>query len=98
MRTRYNPLARDEVIKAANYFEDQGVGLGHKFLTAIDQAVNEIADSPLAWPRTKYGTRKRILVSPFPYTIHYKIQYNELVIIAVAHQSREPEFWKDRVD
>ncbi len=98
MRIRYNPLARDEVIKAANYFEDQDKGLGYRFLTAIDQAVNDIADSPLAWPRTKYGTRKRILISPFPYTIHYRIQHNELVIIAVAHQSRKPEYWKRRLE
>ncbi len=98
MRTRYNPLARDEVIKAANYFEDQAEGLGFRFITAIDQAVSEIADSPLAWPRTNNGTRKRILVSPFPYTIHYRIVRHELVIIAVAHQSREPEYWKGRLE
>ena len=98
MRTRYNPLARDEIIKAANYFEDQAEGLGVRFLSAIDRAVKEIANSPLAWPRTKYGTRKRILVSPFPYTIHYKIQHHELVIIAIAHQSREPEYWKSRLE
>lgn len=98
MRIRYNPLARDEVIKTAKYFDAQDEGLGNRFLTAIDKAIREIAKAPLAWPRTKHGTRKRILVKPFPYTIHYKIVRDELVIVAVAHQSREPDYWKQRVD
>ena len=32
MRIRYNPLARDEVIKAAEYFDAQAEGLGNRFL------------------------------------------------------------------
>lgn len=96
MRIRYNPLARDEVIKAAEYFDDQDEGLGNRFLEEIDKVMEEIAALPLAWPITKHGTRKRILLSPFPYTIHYKIVRDELVVVAVAHQGREPDYWKQR--
>ena len=98
MRIRYNPLARDEVSKAALYFESQAEGLGERFLVEIDKVVRDIADMPTLWPITKYGIRKRIIVSPFPYSIHYKIVRGEIVIIAIAHQSREPDYWKDRLD
>ena len=98
MRIRHNRLARDEVIKAAEYFDEQAVGLGNRFLEEIDKAVREIAEMPLAWPITKYGTRKRILISPFPYSINYRIVGAEIVIIAVAHQSRDENYWLDRLD
>ena len=98
MRIRYNPLARDEVIKAAVYFDEQADGLGNRFLLEIDKTVSDIAASPLSWPITKYGTRKRIIVSPFPYSIHYKIVRGEVVIIAVAHQSRREDYWVSRAE
>ena len=98
MKIRYDPLARDEVIKAAQYFEAQVGGLGNRFLVEIDKVVHDIADMPALWPITKYGTRKRILVSPFPYSIHYKIVHDEIVIIAVAHQSRHEDYWASRAE
>lgn len=98
MRIRYNPLARDEVIKAAEYFDAQAEGLGNRFLLEIDKVVLDIAVSPLLWPITKHGPRKRILVSPFPYSILYKIVHDEIVIIAVAHQSRQKDYWTSRID
>lgn len=98
MRIRYHRHARAEVAKAARYFEDQAEGLGERFAAEIDRVVLDIADLPILWPITKYGTRKRILVEPFPYSIHYKFVNDEIFIIAVAHQSRHPEYWIDRLD
>ena len=66
MRIRYHRHARAEVAKAARYFEDHAEGLGERFAAEIDRVVLDIADLPILWPITKYGTRKRILVEPFP--------------------------------
>ncbi|CAN5524719.1 hypothetical protein BH10ACI2_BH10ACI2_08870 [soil metagenome] len=98
MRIRYHSSARNEVIKAAKYYEDQANGVGNRFLAEIDRVVLDIADLPILWPITEYGTRKRILVSPFPFSIHYKIVHDEIVIIAVAHQSRQEDYWMSRLD
>lgn len=32
----------------------------------------------------------------FPYSLIYGIEGDEIVIIALAHQSREPGYWADR--
>jgi plasmid stabilization system protein ParE len=98
MRIRYDARARDEVLRAAEYFDEQISGLGSKFLDEIDKAVKEIASAPLTWPYTRHGTRNRILISPFPYTINYRVVRDELIIVAVAHQSREPDYWADRLE
>ena len=98
MRIRYHSSARNEIVKAAKYYEAQADGLGDRFLRDIDRVVCDIANLPILWPVTKYGTRKRILVSPFPYSIHYKIVHDEIVIVAVAHQSRRADYWTGRLD
>lgn len=98
MKVRYDPRARDELIKAAEFFESQEQGLGNRFLLEIDKAIRETAASPLIWPIDKFKTRKRILISPFPYSIRYKIVQREIVIVAIAHQSREPDYWRDRLE
>lgn len=98
MRIRYHSQAREEMFDAASYYEAQADGLGVRFLDEIDKAVSDISRRPNSWPITKHRTRKRILVSPFPYSIHYLPRNNEVVIIAVAHQSRHTEYWLDRLD
>ena len=98
MKISHHVVAIEEIVKAAEYYDEQNLGLGGRFILAIDEAIREIASLPLAWPTTRQGTRKRILVSPFPYTIQYKLTDDSIVVIAVAHQSRHPEYWKDRVN
>ena len=98
MKISHHVAAIEEIVAAAEYFNEQDLGLGGRFVSAIDQAVREIAGSSLAWPQSEHGTRKRILISPFPYTIYYKSLDDRIVIIAVAHQSRQPEYWKDRIN
>jgi len=33
----------------------------------------------------------------FPYSMTYSIENDFILIIAVAHQNRNPDYWKDRV-
>jgi len=66
MKVRHFSSAVEEIARAAEYFESQDMGLGLRFLDTIDQAINEISETPLAWPVTRYDTRKRILITPFP--------------------------------
>src|SRR2546421_7543028 len=98
MRIRWNRRARDEVTAAAEFFNLQSEGLGERFLSQIDEAVREIAQSPNSWPVSHGGARRRSLVSMFSYHIYYSSLGGELLIIAVAHTSRAPFYWKKRLE
>jgi len=41
---------------------------------------------------------RRFLFTCFPYSLFYGIDENTIVVIAVANQHREPEYWADRID
>jgi plasmid stabilization system protein ParE len=41
--------------------------------------------------------RKAIELIRFPYSLFYLFDNNTVFIVAVAHQKREPMYWKDRL-
>ena len=41
--------------------------------------------------------RKRVMVD-FPYAIFYMQGDTDILIVAVMHTSREPDYWLDRID
>ena len=40
---------------------------------------------------------RRCLTKTFPFSVIYSVQGDTIFIIAVAHGSREPGYWKHRV-
>jgi len=41
---------------------------------------------------------RRFLFTRFPYSFVYGIDEETIVVIAVAHQRRKPDYWSDRID
>lgn len=90
------PEAEQEMLEAALYYQSKASGLGVVFLSEIQRAVKSIAESPNTWPILKGDLRRR-LVRRFPYGILYKVEPEEIVVIAVAHLQRKPDYWKERI-
>ena len=51
---------------------------------------------PLAWPSSGIGTRKCLLMR-FPYMVIYAPLKDELLVLAVGHQHRQPGYWRERL-
>jgi toxin ParE1/3/4 len=97
MSFRFHPEAYDEFLAAANWYEDQEVGLGDDFIAEIDRAVDSIVSDPLRFPVVE-GQDRICRVKRFPYSIFYR--YNpvtaSVLISSVFHQRRRPGIWKAR--
>lgn len=91
----YHPDAIDELIDAAHFYEECQIGLGHRFLDAVDVSLTTIQRHPLIGRADELGRRK-YQVRKFPYVLIYKINNNCVYILAVAHTSRKPGYWKLR--
>jgi hypothetical protein len=57
---------------------------------------NEIARAPDRWPVGKYGSR-HYLMERFPIIVHYLDMPDRICIVAFAHTSRKPNYWKTRI-
>ena len=89
------PLARREMLRAASWYDRQGKGLGDRLLDEIQVGLLAIREFPEAHAPLTNGFR-RWLLSSFPYGLIYRIETDEIVIIAVANLKRRPRYWKQR--
>lgn len=63
----------------------------------MDAGLRSIRERPLAWPAWKGGPVRRRVLQGFPYSLFFKVNTDEVVILAVAHHSRRPGYWIDRM-
>jgi len=92
---RFLSVAQQEMDESFAYYEQQIMGLGHDFLAEILAALKRIKKNPEAWHSFSDRTR-RCQVNRFPFGIIYQLRENEIIVVAVAHLHRKPEYWKNR--
>ncbi|HEX8818104.1 MAG TPA: type II toxin-antitoxin system RelE/ParE family toxin [Terriglobales bacterium] len=61
----------------------------------FERALGEIARAPERWALGAYQTR-RFLLRRFPYLVIYREHRDAVLVVAVAHTSRKPGYWRDR--
>jgi plasmid stabilization system protein ParE len=95
-RVIVRPLAEADIAEARTWYDDQQPGLGATFADALALTVWRIAESPLSFPRVHDETR-RARVRRFAYAVYYRVHLGDVVIVAVAHNSRHPDRWRSRL-
>jgi len=96
MTFSFHPEAEKELILAIDFYEEKERGLGRDFALEIYSTVERILTYPDAWPIVEEDIR-RSLVKRFPFGVLYSKLEEEIVIMAVMHLNREPEYWKTRI-
>ena len=87
--------AKVEVEDAAKYYERQVPGLGARFPMEIEKACALILRDPRL-RRERSGAHRRINLPTFPYYLAYFIRGERILVAAVGHASRQPDYWKRR--
>ncbi len=83
--------------EAALFYEGEASGLGADFLDDVQRAVDRLREHPRLG-QVVSGDLRRGLLSRFPFSLIYTIEPEGLLIVAVAHQRRRPDYWRDRID
>lgn len=96
MKSRFHEAADTELTEAVAYYDAKAPGLGDRFLADVKAAARYIEQYPEIAPVIDEGVRAKVLAR-FPYSLMYVVEARELYIVAVAHQSRRPGYWADRL-
>ena len=96
MTLHFLPEASAEMYEAAEYYELKQEGLGWRFRNEVLEVCRLIVQQPLLW-RERSGGYRRVNCPVFPYCIAYFIRNDVIVIAAIAHGHRRPEYWKQRL-
>ena len=99
-RVRILEEAADEAIEAAAWYEEQRPGLGIEFAEAFQAALDLLEEDvvPLSNMPGNAGRAgaKRLILSRFPYDVVVREHRDTLIVVAVAHHSRRPAYWRGR--
>jgi hypothetical protein len=86
------PLAQEDILKSAKWYNLQKKGLGLKFSKSVRAEVKKICKNPDAFVN-RYKNVHTAVMNKYPFLIHYLIEKESktIVVIAVYHTSLNPE-------
>ncbi len=90
-----HPLATIELREAAQWYDGIDPDLSEAFILEFRKKAEHILAQPYAFRIRDHGCR-RINFHHFPYYLPYSIENDVIVILAIAHNSRKPGYWKNR--
>ena len=91
----FRPLARRELDEAVGWYEKQKQGLGVELKEAVDQVLGRIAETPGRFHPVR-GEVRRALLRRFPYAIHFLLEPQAIIVLAVFHTNRDPRHLEGR--
>ena len=97
MRLIFLFIARDELAEVKRFYNRQQQGLGDAFKREVEAAAKLILERPLAW-QVEIEPARRFLLNQFPCKMVYVVRAEQIVVLAIMHQHRQPDYWVDRVD
>jgi plasmid stabilization system protein ParE len=77
------------------YAREANAELGLAFIAEFERSLGVLCSYPRLGPVWR-GTTRRFPLRRFPYTIIYQTKPEEVRVIALAHQSRRPGYWRGR--
>ena len=101
LRVEYHDLVDRDLLDAWTWYENQEEGLGDRFLGAIHATVVRAsrwpgAGRPVLRDDNNEIIERKVPANDFPYAVRYRILGDRLLVMAVLHQSRHPNFGADR--
>ena len=88
------PDAEMDLAEAKSWYE-RHAGLGKEFLLCVEEALDRIRLLPEAYREVAPGVR-RVIVRRFPYGLYYRVELDQIVVIALYHCKRPPRGWQER--
>ena len=92
---KFHPAADQELLEATEWYLGRSATAATGFVRELEHALARISEGPERYPLTRFGRRRFVLLN-YPYDIVYRVNSNEIEVIAVAHHARRPGYWRSR--
>ena len=99
-RIQFHPSARDELRAAAVWYERSRAGLGTEFHDEVQQVIDRLASRLVPGMSVQTPGNQlleKVFLRRFPYAIYFQFRGESCVIWAIAHGSRRPFYWQNRL-
>ena len=87
--------AEVDYTESLKWYAERSIEAANDFDAELDRAISQIAAAPERFPMCD-PRHRYFLLRRFPFRIIYRIAASDVVVIAVAHGSRSPNYWTNR--
>jgi plasmid stabilization system protein ParE len=96
VKARFEPAARAEFLHSVRWYADEAGGpVARRFEEEVRHVIQRLLENPMLGAAASHGLRRHPM-HRYPYTIYYRVEPEIVRIIAIAHQSRRPDYWTGR--
>ncbi len=89
--------AERELREVWDWYSLRDTAVATRFLRAVDNAIERLRSNPASHP-IEFDEFRWVRVRQFPFRLIFEQpDADRLLVLAVAHSSREPEYWQDRI-
>jgi plasmid stabilization system protein ParE len=89
--------AEQDLVEGARFYaREANSELSHAFINEFERSAALLRGQPRIGAVWR-GPVRRLPLRRFPYSIIYYLRETEVRVLAVAHQSRKPGFWRGRL-
>jgi toxin ParE1/3/4 len=95
VNVRLSSAAQSEIAVSARFYLEESIYAAADFLDEVDEATRLIGDQPTLYPLHSDHVHVKQL-DRFPFPVFFRIDPDEIYVLSIAHNSREPNYWKSR--
>ena len=96
MNYEFHPEAEQELHEAAARYESEIAELGFRLVDEVEHVIQLLLEHPDLGSRLDSELRHFVL-RRFPFSVVYAVTSEIVHVLAIAHGSREPGYWRPRV-
>lgn len=96
MQVLFKREAQSEFEEAKSYYEQKEAGLGDDFAESVRHALRLVLTQPKCG-RVEFRDVRRVILKRFHYKLLYTVETDHVLVLAVAHQRRQPQYWLSRI-
>ena len=96
MKLRFLPAAELEFMKEVNFYSQGRAGSAAKFKISVEAAAQMALSHPQGGAPS-YKETRAFRVKGFPFSLVYRASTEEILVVAIAPHSRQPQYWATRV-
>ena len=88
--------ASTDLNQAISFYRQRSPVVARDFFNEVQRASTLLLDFPQACPILREDVRKKVL-RRFPFSILYMAEDDRVIVVAIMHQHRRPDYWYARI-
>lgn len=88
-QVRLRRRAQQELLGAVEWYQGHDAALSAAFVDEVQALIRRIAELPHQFPVVHRAAIRRALLRQFPYAMYFKIERDDVIVLAILHQRRD---------